>query len=167
MKIKQTSSSFALAVVTSIWLLLTSTGCTPQRTKLPVIQVDHQHSLQREGSKPYLIAPAKELILGINGYKFDSSQYQEKNLTPNYIEVVIFAENQAIAKESGVYRVDWNSGTEAYRLNSTTLVPTGEAPPFTQFESGQQVLITIGHLKKAEASREEVYSFWSTLINVQ
>lgn len=166
MKIKQTSSSFALAVVTSI-LLLTSTGCAPQGTKQPIIQVDHQHSLQREGSKPYIIAPTQELILDINGYKFDSSQYQEKNLTPNYLEVVIFAEKQASIKESGVYRVAWNPGTETYRINSATLIPTGEAPPFTQFKSGQQVLITIGHLKKVEANREDVYSFWSTLINVQ
>jgi hypothetical protein len=183
---RQRYFSLLFAIATSSLVLFTTVACK-HKTSLPVVQIDNEHYLWREDNKPYLVyrvAAGNELILDATGYEFDTSKfasnfdpqrgwYSDVDLSPNVIQVVVElqadpAKLEDAAKGPNVYRAEWHPNSQQHDLNAQTLIPVGESAPFTKTESGQRILIEIGHLEKEESTNKEVfYSFWSGMIEIQ
>ena len=152
-----------------------------------VVRIDNEHYLWREDAKPYLVyrVPAgTEFIRDARGYKFDTSkftynfdpqrgQYSDSDLSPNTIEIAIAlqedaAKSKGTAQEPTVYRAKWNLSSQQHHINAQTLIPVGKSAPFTKFESGQRIIVSIGHLSKNEITKKELfYPFWNGMIDVQ
>lgn len=175
-----------LAAIIGVGIALTATSCDTQETGIPVIHIDHEHYLWREDAQSYQvyqIPVTNELILDATEYEFDTSpylynydwqrgEYSDIDLTPNSIQVVVWHPKNVSqsAPQVSAYQAEWPVEAQQHPINAQTLVPVGDSEPFTQFEPGQRIIISIGHLEKQPSTETDeglYYRFWSGMIDVE
>lgn len=132
--------------------------------ELPILVVDHSH-WQRptdDGRLPleYTVNSRKGFVLSTQGYEFELPD-KVADLTPNIIQLIMGKEQ--------LYAMAYEKDKTLYTVNAENLVAMYGSAQFKRFESGQKVIVAIGHLSPA-TSQEEQPKFivlWVGVVNIE
>jgi len=131
---------------------------------LPILVVDQAHWQRpaEDGRLPveYSVNSHKGFLLSTQGYKFELPD-KVAGLTPNIIQLIMGKEQ--------LYAMAYEQDKTAYTVSAENLVAMYGSAPFSHFESGQKVIVAIGHLSPA-TSKEEQPKFivlWVGVVNIE
>lgn len=131
---------------------------------LPILVVDQAHWQRpaEDGRLPveYSVNSRKGFLLSTQGYKFELPD-KVAGLTPNIIQLIMGKEQ--------LYAMAYEQDKTLYTVSVENLVAMYGSAPFSHFESGQKVIVAIGHLSPA-TSKEEQPKFivlWVGVVNIE
>ena len=132
--------------------------------ELPILVVDRAH-WQRAvegGLEPleYSISSHLGFILSTQGFEFTIPE-EVGFRYPNIIQMILGKEQ--------LYAMAYEEGISEYPISAGNLVAMYGSPVFTGFESGQKVIIAIGHLTPAgeENPQPKFVVLWAGVVNVK
>ncbi len=122
----------------------------PTQVSLPVVKVDQAH-MDTAGLN-YVI-PAGD------GFVFDASDFNFKlptgqTASPTAIQIIT---------GSRAYQGKWTAGAARQSVLAAELTPMAKAQPLTQFDSGMQLIVSIGVINNFGRYQ----SLWVAVVNVQ
>ena len=136
---------------------------TPQ-LELSILVVDHAHWQKsvEGGVEPseYSVASHQGFILSTQGFDFNIPEKLGFRY-PNIIQMILGKEQ--------LYAVAYEEGITEYAITAGNLVAMYGSPVFTGFESGQKVIVAIGHLTPAgeENPQPKFIVLWAGVVNIQ
>ena len=151
------------AIVLSLMSGLGHAQESEQLGGVPTIKVDNEHwqTERSDGLQPlrYRVPAADRIILDATGYQFSipASSGIER---PTMIMVSTGERQQ--------YGIAWKPGETKYTLSSETLRPFAESRPFPGFQSGQEIVIMIGHVDRSAnaTSGSTFFPVWFALVDI-
>ena len=131
--------------------------------ELPILVVDDAHwqKINPEGkeSQEYTISNHDGFCLSTQGFTFTIPESADFS-SPNIIQVVLGKEQ--------LYATAFERDCSLYTINAANLVAMYGSRKFTGFESGQKVIIAIGHLSPArqESEQPRFTILWVGVVNI-
>ncbi len=120
------------------------------QVSLPVVKVDQAH-MDTSGLN-YIIPAGAGFIFDASGFNFKLPNGQAAS--PTAIQIVA---------GSRAYQSTWTAGATSQTVNAAELTPVANAQPLTQFESGMQLIVSIGLIN----SFGHYQPLWVAVISVQ
>ena len=131
--------------------------------ELPTILVDEPHwqTVRADNQKPleYNVASRIGFQLSTSGYKFILPD-EVAFLAPNIIQVVTGKEQ--------LYATAFEKGQTLHTIDAANLVPMYGSKPFAGFQTGQKIIIAIGHIVPAttEFPQSKFTVLWAGVVNI-
>ena len=135
---------------------------TPQ-LELPILMVDRAHwqntIVGETEPMEYLVSTHQGFILSTQGFEFVIPE-KVGFRSPNIIQMILGKEQ--------LYAMAYEEGISEYAVTVGNLAALYGSAPFTGFESGQKVIIAIGHLTPAnkETSQPKFVVLWAGVVNI-